>query len=95
MSRENAEFWTRARRAQESLVEQFIHHPDVSLIDVGYAPEQGEGTEAIVLRIHVRERWTKAEPGERIAFPAEVEGIPVYVMRGDYQMETHPKSNEE
>ena len=89
MSPRNSEFWNRARRARDKLVDQFLNHPDVSLIDIGYAPaEQAEGTEEVVLRIHVRENWLKAKPGERVAFPEEIDGIPIIVMPGDYRLET-------
>ena len=96
MPQDNAEFWDRARRARDKLVDQFIDHPDVSLIDIGYAAERIEGTEQVVLRIHVRERWMKAKPEERVAFPEQVDGIPVAVMLGEYQLETDaPAADEE
>jgi len=88
MSQENAEFWKKARRARDKLVDQFIYHPDVNLIDIGFAPERSEGTEEIVLRIHVKERWMKARPEERVAFPEQVDGIPVVVMLEDFRLDT-------
>jgi hypothetical protein len=96
MSQKNSEFWNRARRVRDKLVEQFIDHPDVSLIDIGYAPaEQGEHTEEVVLRIHVREHWLKAKPEDRAAFPEQVDGIPVIVMPGDYRPETDAPAADE
>jgi len=65
------------------LIDRFIHHPDVIGIDIGYAPDLGEETNKLVLRIHVRERWIEASPDKRVAFPEQVEGIPVVVMSGD------------
>ena len=88
MTMKNSEFWNRARRARDKLVDQFLDHPDVSLIDIGYAPAApGESTEEVVLRVHVREHWLKAKSEERAAFPEQVDGIPVIVMPGDYQPE--------
>lgn len=88
MSQRNSEFWNRARRARDKLVDQFLDHPDVSLIDIGYAPaKQGKSTEEIVLRIHVRENWLKVKPEERVAFPEQISDISVIVMLGDYQLE--------
>lgn len=81
------EFWINARRAQNELSEQFLHHPDVSLIDIGEPPESSWLRGTIVLRIHVRDRWMQASPEERLAFPTEVNGIPVVVMPGEYQIE--------
>jgi hypothetical protein len=88
MSQRDNEFWNKAHRVLDKLVKQYIDHPDVSLIDIGYAQaEQGESKEEVVLRIHVREQWMKARPEERVAFPDQVEGIPVIVIPGDYRLE--------
>jgi hypothetical protein len=87
MSREH-EFWDKARRARDKLVDQFSYHPDVSLIDIGISPESDESAEEMVLRIHVREHWMKASPDERLAFPKDVDGIRVIVMLGDYRLDT-------
>jgi hypothetical protein len=96
MSQKDSEFWARARRARDKLVDRYIHHPDVSAVDIGYAPERGEEAEEIVLRIHVRERWTKAEPQKRVTFPEQVDGIPVVVMLGEYHLDTDaPAASEE
>jgi hypothetical protein len=89
MSHRNSEFWNKARRARDKLADQFLDQPDVSLIDIGYAPAaQAESSEEIVLRIHVRQSWLKAKPEERIAFPEELDGIRIFVMPGDYLLET-------
>ncbi len=77
--------WVEARRAQDELVQQFLDHPDVTLIDIGYLGKENSTSEQIALRIHVRERWFQAKPEERIAFPEQVNGIPVVVIPGEYQ----------
>ena len=87
MSKEISEFREKARRARDKLVKQFLNHPDVSLIDIGYSTDSNTKTEGVVLRIHVRERWLKALPEERVAFPDQVDSIPVVVIPGDYQLE--------
>ncbi len=76
-------------RAQEKLVTRFGNHPDVSLIDIGYDPGSDAFPYNVVLRIHVRWRWIVAPPEERVAFPTEVDGIPVIVIPGDYRPETN------
>ena len=87
MSRYDAEFWNKARRARDKLEKRYIYHPDVSLIDIGYAPDQSdEDEETIALRIHVKERWLQADPEERIDFPAVYDGIPIVVMPGDHDL---------
>ena len=88
MSQQNSEFWQRAYRARDVLAAQFLGHPAVSLIDIGYVMDGSEIRGDIVLRIHVRESWVNARPEERVRFPDQVDGIPVIVMRGDYRLET-------
>jgi hypothetical protein len=85
MSQKNSEFWNRARRARDKLVDQFLDHPDVSLIDIGYDPDRegGGNAERIVLRVHVRRPLTSEEVG----LPAQLDGIPVRVLVGDYRLE--------
>ena len=87
MSPRDSEFWTRARRARDQLEEQYMHHPDVTLIDIGYAPDRAEGHEEIALRIHVRYLWMEADPSERVAFPTEVDGIPVVVVPQEFRLD--------
>ncbi|MGD8473948.1 MAG: hypothetical protein PVH95_06695 [Anaerolineae bacterium] len=87
MSPRDSEFWARARRARDQLEEQYMQHPDVTLIDIGYAPDRAEGNEQIVLRVHVRQRWTETDPAERVAFPGEVAGIPVVVVPQEFRLD--------
>lgn len=83
----DTEFWTQARRARDTLEDQFLDHPDVTLIGIGLSPDRDATTEQIVLRIHVRARWLNTDPEERVAFPAEVDGIPVVVLPGEYRLD--------
>lgn len=86
MSQTDPKQWSRARRAREKLVAQFIDHPDVSLINIGSTAQGGHETEQLVLRIHVRERWFQADEKDRVSFPEEVDGIPVSIVPGDYYL---------
>ncbi len=88
MTRDNSEFWNKARAARDKLEDQFLHHPDVTLIDIGHPPERANRTEEPVLRIHVSERWMNANPDERLVFPEVMDGIQVIVMLGDYGLDT-------
>jgi hypothetical protein len=76
-----------AQRALTKLEAEFSRHPDVSMIDVAYQREDGSPIRSVVLRVHVRDRWLDAKPEDRITFPAEVDGIPVVVTRGEYELE--------
>jgi hypothetical protein len=72
----------RVRQALDKLVERYIHHPNVSLIDMGFDPDPA-GSEQVVLRVHVR--GLNAE--EALDLPQEVDGIPVRRVSGDYRPE--------
>ena len=74
-------------RARDTLVAEYIYHPDVTLIDIGYPLADDRETKELVLRIHVRSRWIQSNPDQRGNFPEEVNGIPVIVMSGDYRLE--------
>lgn len=74
------------RRARDKLISQFLTHPDVTLIDIGYSKNRGPKTQSVTLRIHVRERWLKAKPEERVALPDHQDGIPVVVIGGEYRV---------
>jgi hypothetical protein len=85
MPLEDSEFWDQARRAQDRLVDQYLDHPEVSLIDIGYEVDpQGQKTsDRIVLRVHVRLPSSR----EVLNLPTEVEGIPVRIVIANYKLE--------
>jgi hypothetical protein len=72
----------RVREALDKLVERYIHHPGVSLIDMGFDPDPAGG-EQVVLRVHVRGSNTE----DALDLPQEVDGIPVRRVSGDYRPE--------
>lgn len=84
MDKRNSEFWLKARRARDNLIEQFLLDPVVSMIDLGIRPDSKH--QEIVLRIHVREQWFDMSLDQRPKFPDQVEGIPVVVIPGDYRI---------
>ena len=87
MEKDSFQFWAKVFRAQDELVKMFLDHPDVSLIDIGYAPEESGLKGEVVLRIHVLDRWMQSKPEERIAFPSKIMDIPIIIMRGDYKFD--------
>lgn len=87
MSQRDSELWERARSARDKLVDKFLDHPDVRLIDIGMPLEEGDKEEEVALRIHVKERWFASAPSKRIAFPSEIGGFRVFIIRGDYELE--------
>lgn len=84
MSPREPEFWAKALQALDQLAHQFLDHPEVTLIDLGKEGEKDKPTEALVLRVHVRQPVNK----QRLGLPDEVNGLPVRVVVGDY----HPQS---
>ena len=95
MSREVSGFWKKIHRAQKNLEDQFLNDLDLSLIDIDYSPKHYTKTDEIMLRIHVRKHWMEAMPEERDAFPDQLDGIPVIVIPGDYQLDTNSSGADE
>ena len=72
----------RLHKALEKLSSEFLHHPDVSLIDIGFRIQGASLTDDVVLRIHVRR---PVSTNDNAPFPKEVDGIPVIVIFADYK----------
>ncbi len=84
MPSEETELWARARQARDKLARQFLSHPQVSLIDIGYEPESETSSgHVVVLRIHLRQ----PDAAHALGIPEEIDGIPVRATLGDYQTE--------
>ena len=88
------EIMHRARQARDQLIARFIYHPAVTLIGIGGAPAKEDASETggLVLEIHVRPDWAGRDPDEPLPFPDEVDGFPVRVVPGEYELESeaHP-----
>jgi hypothetical protein len=82
MSQPDPERLQRARQALDILVQTYIHHPDVSMIDMGF-DRHPSGGDQIVLRVHVR----RSSAAETLQLPTEIDGIPIRIMAGDYRPE--------
>lgn len=83
MDSEQASAVERALRARDALSQQFLRRPEVSLIDIGYDPEDPGHPPRLVLRVHVRGEAS----AESLGLPPDIDGIPVRVLPGDYQLE--------
>lgn len=79
MSSQSAAWWRKARRVRDRLIARLSTHPAVANIDIGLLdlPEAG----VIGVRIHVR-----GKPDD-LSVPAEIDGIPVGIVRGDYRLQ--------
>ena len=81
MSAQDSEFWAKARQARDQLADQFLSHPDVTLIDLSDEREKGQPTGQLILRVHVRQPVNK----QVLGLPDEVNGLPVRVVIGEYR----------
>ncbi len=73
-------WWKRACKARLALEARFLDHPEVSMIDFGLDPEAAH--EQIAVRLHVRHHETQLS-----GVPEEIEGIPVRVIYGRYELQ--------
>ena len=80
MKTPSQEWWARARQARDLIAAHVLTHPDVSLIDIGLDPQGASDTP--VLRVHVRQG-----DGSTLNIPSELDGIPVRVIHGDYELQ--------
>jgi hypothetical protein len=78
------EFWIKVCQARDKLIDQFLLHPEVRLIDIGYDPCADKNAPGrIVLQIHLRRQASR----RMLDLPAEIDGIPIRVLIGDYEAE--------
>ena len=85
-SLQNSDQLIRAQQARDKLIQQFLNHPEVNLIDIGYdldSTQQQETPEHVVLRVHVRFPSTR----KALNFPLEIDDVPVRVVVSDYNIE--------
>lgn len=80
MTQDDIEFWEKAATAREELLDQYGEDPDVKLIDIGYAPEEAQAEDEVVLRIHMSDEWCAEHSADQATFTEEVDGIPVHVI---------------
>ncbi len=73
-------WWRRARRVRDQMVTHFGNHPVVTNIDIGFL--NSSETSVIGVRIHVR-----GEPAD-LTVPAELDGIPIGIVPGDYRIQS-------
>ena len=80
MSTMDQAWWAKARKARDKLMAQVMRHPAVNLVDIGQDPEGSSPTP--VLRVHVR-----AGDVSNLKIAPNIDGIPIRVMAGDYQLQ--------
>ncbi len=83
MTTSGPDYMDKARRARDQLAQQLSQQPGVSLIDIGFDPESTADPKPVVVRVHLRRLSDQAALG----IPAEIDGVPVRVVQGDYRLE--------
>ncbi len=79
MSKHDADFWNDAVAARNELADRHTGNPEVSYIDIGYPP--GDGDREISLRVHVSGEGCDADSGSLSGPQQSVNGIPVHTVR--------------
>ena len=74
----------RVQRAYEKALRAFGHRPDVTGVDIGYKYKDGRRGEAVVLRVHLREKLAPGLVDPAQLLPAEIDGVPLDVIQGSY-----------
>jgi hypothetical protein len=80
MSEDDQRWWNMARKARAQLETLVISHPDVRMVSIGIDPER-QGAEPVLI---VTVRHGAVVPAD---VPNDIDGIPVRVTYGDYQLE--------
>lgn len=71
--------------AYNEALARYAHRANVTGIDIGYKYTEGEVTDALAIRLHVKEKIPKSALEAAELFPEEIEGFPVDVIQGNYK----------
>ncbi len=80
MTLPDQDWWARARKARDELVNLVLACSDVILVDIGQDPLGISPTP--VLRVHIRPHGTT-----KLHVPEVIDDIPVRVIPGDYRLQ--------
>jgi hypothetical protein len=81
MTQHDAESWRKAVGARQDLVAKYLGDPAVTLIDIGYPPQDCEHADQLVVRIHVTEQWSASHANGCTTSKRGADDIPVCVVR--------------
>jgi hypothetical protein len=83
---------SRLQEAYEKAYKAYMVRANVTGIDIGYKYINGEKTDNIVVRIHVKEKISESNLEASEILPKEIDGIPVDVIQAIYQPQIYIKS---
>lgn len=64
---------------------RYAHRSNVTGIDIGYKRSEGEVTDVLAIRLHVKEKIPASALEAAELFPEEIDGFPVDVIQGNYK----------
>jgi hypothetical protein len=73
------------QQAYQKAFKTYIGRDNVTGIDVGYKYTEGQRTDNIVVRIHVREKVPESSLEAVELFPKEIDGVPVDIIQAIYR----------
>ena len=81
--------------AMEEAFRRFGGRDNVTGVDIGYRWTDGKPTKEVCVRVHVREKIPTSALEAVAIFPAQVAGVNLDVIQGDYQThrETRPREH--
>lgn len=80
------------QQAYEKAYKAYMSRNNVTGIDIGYKYVDGQKTDDIVVRIHVKEKIPESSLETVEIFPKEIDGIPVDVIQAVYQQQIYIES---
>lgn len=80
---------TQLQEAYEKAYKAYMSREDVTGIDVGYKYTDGQKTDGIVIRIHVKEKIDESNLEAVEIFPKQIDGVPTDVIQAVYQPQLH------
>lgn len=75
----------KVEKAFHMALARYAQRPEVTGIDIGFRRRRNKVTGTIAIRIHVREKMTKAKLGSWEIFPRMINGVPVDIIQGVYE----------
>lgn len=74
--------------AYNEALARYAHRENVTGIDIGPKYEDGERTDTLSIRLHVKEKIPRSALEDAEIFPEEIKGFPVDVIQGNYKAGT-------
>lgn len=89
MTNGNYSSQAQVQQAYEKAYKAYMSREDVTGIDIGYKYSDGQKTNNIVIRIHVKEKIDESSLEASEIFPKQIDGIPTDVIEAVYQPQIH------